>query len=107
MRGFICAIIKRRWYRCQLSLDTARYSAFFLLTCTLKNRPSVHSSQGVASGLLVSAADTAEKHRCGGNGRVLKAFAGTLIYNEGDHPFKDGVLSSGWGWSALIRWPQW
>jgi len=78
----------------------------FLLTRTLKNRPSVHSSPGVASGLLLSAGDTAEKHRCGGNGRVLKAFAGTLIYNEGDHPFKDGVLSSGWGWSALIRGPS-
>jgi len=78
----------------------------FLLTCTLKNRPSVGSPPGVASGLLVSAGSTAEKHRGGGNGRVLKAFAGTLIYNEGDHPFEDGVLSSGWGWSALIRGPS-
>ena len=80
----------------------------FLLTCTLKNRPSVGSPPGVASGLLFSAGSTAEKHRCGGNGLVLKkvdevnpAYVGAITRLKTAHP------AAKKGRQPLFLQPQW
>ena len=106
-RGFICAIINDVWYRCQLSLDTARYSAFFVDMHFEKQTVSC-SPPGVAFVLLVSAGSTAEKHRCGGNGLVLKnveevnsAYVGAITRLKTAHP------AAKKGRQPLFLQPQW